>query len=202
METIGVVGGVASGKSVVTRMFESLGAVRIDADQVGHLVLEEPRVRSALVARWGQRIVGEQGELDRREISRIVFGQDEGAAAELRFLEQITHPRIESRLKAQLAHAEARGAPAAVLDAAVMIKAGWDRLCSRLVFVKVPRAERLRRALQRGWTAEQFVAREAAQTPLERKRQQAETIIDNSGTLEETLDQVKAVWSTWKVDRD
>jgi dephospho-CoA kinase len=199
METIGILGGVASGKSAVARMFEQLGAVRLDADLLGHAVLEEPEVRMALEARWGNGVLDDRGQIDRRTVAQIVFGDRPEAAAELKFLEATTHPRIASLLAAELSRIAAQGVAAAVLDAAVMVKAGWHQFCTRLVFVDVPRAERLRRALQRGWTAAQFAARERAQLPLEQKRQLAQTIIDNSGTLEETLVQVRSVWSSWSV---
>jgi dephospho-CoA kinase len=202
MIVIGVLGGVASGKSTVAGMFQSLGAVRLDADGAGHAALLAPEIREQLAARWGEGVLSGRGQIDRQKVAEIVFGSQPQALEELRYLESVTHPRIAERLEADLREAAAAGALAAVMDAAVMLEAGWDRLCDRLVFVDVPREERLRRAHQRGWTTAQFLAREAAQWPLARKRQRADTIIDNSGSLEETLDQVKAVWSTWKVDRD
>jgi dephospho-CoA kinase len=84
--------------------------------------------------------------------------------------------------------------PAAVLDAALMIEAGWDQLCDHLVFVEASREQRLQRALERGWTESEFQRREATQLPLDVKRARADSIIDNSGTLRETLQQAAAVW--------
>lgn len=202
MVVIGILGGVASGKSAVAKMFESLGAVRLDADHAGHQVLREPDVREQLIARWGDTILDAAGQIDRSKVASIVFDTRPQGADELRFLETLTHPRIGKMLQHQVEAAAAAGAPAAVLDAAVLLEAGWDRFCDHLVFVEVPREERIRRARQRGWSADDWEARELAQWPLDEKRQRCDTIIDNSGSLEETLDQVKAVWSTWKVDRD
>jgi dephospho-CoA kinase len=202
MVVIGIVGGVASGKSAVARMFESLGAVRLDADHAGHLVLRQPDVRELLVARWGETILDAAGHVDRSRVAIIVFDTRPQGADELQFLESVTHPRIREELQRQLDAAAAAGAPAAVLDAALLLEAGWDELCDHRVFVEVPCTERLRRARQRGWSTAEWEARESAQWPLEEKRRRCDTIIDNSGSLEETLDQVKAVWSTWKVDRD
>src|SRR5207247_4671280 len=112
---------------------------------------------------------------------------------ELKFLEQITHPRIGDHLQRQIADAASR-APAIVLDAAVMLKGGWDRLCDRVWFVEAPREVRRARAQQRGWSEEQFTAREAAQESLEEKRRRADAVIDNSASPSETARQVSALW--------
>ena len=81
-----------------------------------------------------------------------------------------------------------------VLDAAVMIKAGWDKKCDQLMFVDAPRQIRLERALERGWTQQEFEVRERSQIPLEQKRQRANIIIDNSGSEEDTGKQVEHFW--------
>ena len=81
-----------------------------------------------------------------------------------------------------------------MLDAAVMMKAGWEKECDFLVFVDAPASLRLSRALQRGWKAEQFAARESSQISLAEKRAVSDFVIDNSGDLEQTYDQVVKVW--------
>ena len=194
MQILGIVGGIASGKSVVARHFETLGAVRLDADGAGHAVLEEPAVKQALVGRWGPQVLDAAGRTDRGAIGRIVFAGTEDADSEKRFLEQLTHPRIAARLQSDLEAARQQHRPAAVLDAALMIEAGWDQLCDHLVFVEASREQRLQRALERGWTESEFQRREATQLSLDVKRARADSIIDNSGTLRETHQQAAAVW--------
>ena len=81
-----------------------------------------------------------------------------------------------------------------MLDAPLLLEAGWDRLCDALVFVEVPRELRLSRALARGWSEEEFAAREVAQESLDLKRSRADAIIDNSGSPEETRRQVERSW--------
>jgi len=191
---IGLLGGVASGKSFVARALADLGAVVLDADQAGHEVLREPEVKNALRQRWGESIFGSDGEIDRRAVSRIVFGASPDAPRELRFLEQVTHPRITERLRKQMAAASATGAPAVVLDAAVMLKARWDRLCDTLWFIDVPRDVRLERAKARGWDKAQFAAREAAQESVEEKRRLCDVVIDNSGAPQQTMRQLRRHW--------
>jgi dephospho-CoA kinase len=191
---IGLLGGVASGKSLVAAQLEKLGAMLLDADRVGHDVLREAEVKVALRQRWGERVFGADGEVVRPAVGRIVFADSPDGPRELQFLEQVTHPRIAERLQRQIAEAAAAGAPAVALDAAVMLKGGWDRLCDTVWFVDAPRAARIERAGQRGWSEAQFAAREAAQESLEEKRRRANAVIDNSGSPDGTARQVRALW--------
>lgn len=192
---IGVAGGVASGKSLVSEKLRSLGAGVLDADRLGHDVLREQQVLEAIRDRWGDSVFDADGQVDRRAVAAIVFAPPPTGPEELAFLESLTHPRIEERLRTRIE--KLREMPrfaATVLDAAVMFKAGWDKLCDQIVFVDVPREMRLRRAMLRGWTPEQFAAREAAQESVEKKRQRADIVIDNSGTPRQTFQQVAEVW--------
>ena len=192
MYVIGVIGGIASGKSEITRMFERLGALRIDADKLGHDALENPAVQAKLLSRWGNKIL-EAGTLSRKAVARIVFA-DEGAS-DLAFLESVTHPFIEKKIRATIADAKRNQEAAVVLDAAIVVKAEWDKHCDHIVFVDVPYTLRQERVLRRGWTKEQFDSRESAQLSLDKKRALAQSFVDNSGTLEETFEQVRDVWT-------
>jgi dephospho-CoA kinase len=194
MILIGILGGVASGKSAVSNRLRALGAEVLDADRVGHAVLREAEVKRAIHHRWGGRVFDVAGEIDRPAVAQIVFAATPESKTELTFLEQLTHPRIGQRLQAQLAELNREGARAAVLDAPVMLKAGWDRMCQRIIFVDTPRCLRLARARQRGWTEADFEAREAAQEPLEIKRSRADVVIDNSLTWEDLHAQVDGFW--------
>ena len=196
MILIGILGGVASGKSEVSSRLRSLGAAVLDADRVGHAVLREAEVKRAVQRRWGEAVLDAAGEIDRRKVAEIVFAAVPESRAELTFLEQLTHPLIGQRLQEQLAELHREGAQAAVLDAPVMLKAGWDRLCQRIVFVDAPRDVRLARARQRGWTEADFAAREAAQEPLETKRSRADVTIDNSLTRQHLFAQVDRFWQS------
>ena len=194
MILIGILGGVASGKSEVSSRLRSLGAAVLDADRVGHAVLREAEVRQAVQRRWGEAVLDAAGEIDRRKVAEIVFAAAPASRAELTFLEQLTHPLIGQRLQEQMAELHREGVRAAVLDAPVMLKAGWDRLCQRIVFVDAPRDVRLARARQRGWTEADFAAREAAQESLETKRSRADVTLDNSLTRQHLYAQVDRFW--------
>jgi dephospho-CoA kinase len=195
MLTLGLVGGVASGKSVVAGCFHDLGATVLDADRAGHAVLREPDVIAALKARWGDRILDDSGQVSRREVAKIVFARED--AAERTFLEQLTHPRIQMRLQQELTKVQAANPPprVVVLDAALLFEAGWETLCDKVLFVDAPRDLRLERAVSRGWSAEQFAAREAAQMPVEEKRRRSDLLIRNVRTLEDIRNVVRLTWN-------
>jgi len=196
MLLIGIVGGISSGKSAVAALFADCGAMVLDADKVGHDVLRRQEVISALVSRWGNQILDDSGQIRRPAVANIVFAPD-AKPIELEYLEQITHPPLEVVLLERLVELRAQGVPAVVVDAALLVKAGWHRHCQKIVFVDVPRDLRWQRAAKRGWSEAQFNAREAAQGSLEERRRMADVIIDNSGSPEASRRQVEACWKEW-----
>lgn len=191
LRMIGVLGGVASGKSLVSGILAEHGLGVLDADRAGHDVLRLVHVIAAARNRWGAEVVGNDGQLDRRRIAQVVFEPGEIGTRERKFWTRLTHPEIALRLMQEANRLAAGGVTAVVLDAAVMLEAGWDDWCDRLVFVEAPRTIRLARALARGWKEEDFNAREAAQESLDFKRRQADVVIDNSGSPEQTRAQIE-----------
>ncbi|HUY36693.1 MAG TPA: dephospho-CoA kinase [Pirellulales bacterium] len=194
MKVVGLLGGVASGKSLVARQLCDLGAGLLDGDRAGHEALRLPEVQRLVKERWGEAVFAADGQVDRRALARIVFAPPPGGPCELEHLERITHPRITQSLRDQIAALAAEGRPAAVLDAPVMLKAGWHEFCHFIVFVDVSKEVRQVRSQQRGWSQEDFAAREAAQESLDVKRRLADTIVDNSGSPEATRAQVERLW--------
>ncbi len=194
MRIVGVVGGIASGKTMVATELERLGAVVLNADRAGHAVLDEQAVRQALIERWGRGVLTPDGTVDRQAVARIVFAAPPAGPKELEFLEALTHPRIRILLERQISQLAKRGTPVAVLDAPVMLKAKWDQLCDQIVFVDAPREVRVARGLARGWSEAEFDRREAAQMPLDVKRARAERVVDNSGSATAMRRQVEQLW--------
>jgi dephospho-CoA kinase len=194
MRILGLVGGVASGKSFVADCFGQLGAAVLDADRAGHDVLRDADVIAAITQRWGQGMLDASGSISRGAVARIVFAP--GSEAQLRFLEGLTHPRIQIRIQQQLQQLRAAPLPPplVVLDAALLFEAGWDKICDGVVFVDCPRETRLSRATARGWSQEQFAAREAAQWPVDEKRRRSKHVIDNSQDRAHALAQVRELW--------
>lgn len=196
MKVIGIVGGVASGKSFVARCLENLGAVHLDADRVGHEVLHDQEVKALARLRWGRTIFDEQSEIDRRKLAKIVFGEGISAIRERNYLEQLTHPRIRDRLQWELDSARRAGRSAVVLDAALLLETGWSEFCDSIVFVEAADAVRQSRAQARGWSEQEWKSREASQMPLSEKRGMAQATVDNGGTESNTRRQVQAYWDS------
>lgn len=197
MIVIGIIGGIASGKSFVAKIFEGFGALRIDADRIGHQVLTEKQTIQGIKEIWGDRVFDSSGNVNRSELAKIVFECN----SELQKLEQITHPRIESLIQQTLNRAEP-SYPAAVIDAPVMIKAGWHRHCDKLVFIDCPREIRLTRAMERGWTQEMFDQRENSQTTLAAKKALATDIVQNPHDSDLIRPQLHELWNQWGLSMD
>jgi dephospho-CoA kinase len=194
---IGLVGGIASGKSLVAHQLESLGAGILDGDRMGHEVLRMPEVEQIARERWGERVMDDVGRINRSALAKVVFAPPPDGPRELEFLEQLTHPRIGQRLREQAEAMAGSGKyRALVIDAPVMLEAGWHTICDRIVYVEAPYEVRRSRALKRGWSEADFAAREGAQESLDVKRRHADIMIDNSGSADSTREQVERFWHT------
>jgi dephospho-CoA kinase len=194
MKVIGILGGVASGKSLVARELARLGAGVLDADRAGHEALRMPQIEAAARERWGEAVFGPDGRIDRARLARIVFADPPDGPPERSYLEGLSHPEIARLLAREAQRLEASGVAVAVLDAPLLLEAGWDKLCDTLVFVHAPEGLRRSRALARGWSEAEFAARQNAQRPPEAKRGRADLVIDNSGSPQETRRQVERLW--------
>jgi len=191
MKVLGLTGGIASGKSVVAQMFRELGAEVIDADQLAREVVEpgQPALR-AIVDSFGPEILGDDGTLDRGKLAAIVFA-DPAARARLN---AITHPPIHQRLVQAV---EARRHRPGLLIAAVplLYENGRESSVEKVVVVWVDRATQIERLMQRDRLSRaQAEQRLAAQLPLDGKRDRADEVIDNRGSLEATRRQVDAIY--------
>ncbi|MEY3163098.1 MAG: Cmm like protein, partial [Planctomycetota bacterium] len=185
---LGLLGGVASGKSTVAGLFAQRGLVHVDADQVARTVSEDPGILGAIRAALGPGALGPDGRLDRPAVARLVFSDP----VLRQRLEEITHPPVRRRILAELAAARARG-ESVLLDVPLLLEGGLIDQCDAAVFVAADRAERLRRAALRGWGPDELDRRERAQAPLAEKQARARFTVDNGGSLAATAAQVDAV---------
>ena len=194
---VGLIGAMGSGKSRVAEVFSGHNAKVVSGDRLGHEALLQPAVKDELVGRWGARVLDRNGEIDRRSVAKIVFVDP----AERRALEALSFPWIERRIKEEIAAAQTDSKVAlVVLDAAIMLEAGWDKYCDRIVYVHAPRPMRLRRLIQeRGWTPAELETRESAQMPLAERVSRANDVVDNSGSLEKTSRQVETLLNEWGI---
>lgn len=199
MTTIGLLGGVASGKSTVARLLAEHGAVVLDADRIAHEVLAMPEVVQALAEQWGESVLSADGMPDRSAIAEKVFGDSPAAIENRRFLEQLVHPRVRQQIRGRLAELreQQRGGQkvtAAVLDVPLLLESGYRDDCDRLLFVDTPNDARTAHAEARGWAPYELAQREAAQKPLAEKRAAATDVILNDGALEALTTRVAEFW--------
>jgi dephospho-CoA kinase len=197
MHIIGLTGGIASGKSAVADELTRLGAVVLDADKAAHRVINYPEIKKLLTQRWGPAILTAAGDVNRRAVGARVFGPATESREDREYLESVLHPRIRAEFAGELERLEGQDVPAAVIDAPLLLEAGWTDLCDILIFVDSPREASKQRAMSlRNWTAEDFAAREAAQMPIEEKRRHATHIIVNDGTLDDLRVRVCELWQS------
>lgn len=185
---IGLLGGVASGKSTVAAMFAERGLVWIDADRIAREVTTQPGVLDRIVARFGRGVLDGGGALDRARLAAVVF-DDPAARADL---EAIVHPAVRERIERALDDARDAGR-SVLLDVPLLLERGLIERCNIVVFVDASDTVRTARAAARGWDARELARREAAQSPLDVKKLHASFTIDNSDSLSRTRDQVEAI---------
>lgn len=191
---VGLTGGVASGKSLVSEELERLGAIIIDADSIAREIASPGTdVYGAIVREFGRGILAPDGSIDRRALGSIVFS-DPG---KLKRLNLITHPPIMRRIVEELeACGKKHPASVIVVDAPLLIEVGLHRSMDKVIVVYTDEDKQLERLKKKsGLTEEEAKNRINAQLPLSRKLEYADYVIDNNGTLEETLKEAQRVYS-------
>ncbi len=192
MIVIGVTGGIGTGKSEVSRFLESLGAFVIDADRVGHSVyLPDTQGWRELVEAFGQDILQPNREVDRRKLGGIVFSDPKA----LEKLNAITHPKIRKRIAEIIQEQRVKDAKAVVVEAAILIEAGWVDLVDQ-VWVTTTDADKVVQRLQQrnNLTAEQIRGRINAQMTQAERVNHADVVLQNNGDLERLHTRLRELW--------
>jgi dephospho-CoA kinase len=189
---VGLTGGIGSGKSAVSSLLASYGAVVVDADHVAREVVEPGSAGLAAVVReFGDDVLRPDGSLDREALGKRVFADP----AALARLNAIVHPLVGERTSELIAQAEAAGARVVVHDVPLLVENGLARLYDAVVVVAAQPATQLDRLVRlRGMTTEDAQARIAAQAPLDAKLAVATHVIHNDGPRDELAGQVAALW--------
>ena len=192
---VGLTGGIGSGKSSVASLLRALGALLIDADAIVH-ELQGPGspLLGEMVREFGPGILDANGALARETLGQIVFADAEKRAR----LGAIVHPRVGAEMARRLEAARARGVPLVVLDVPLLLegRAGASGLpYEAVIVVWAPESVQLERQMRRdGRDRDEALRRIRAQMPLDEKRRLADHVIDNSGSLEDTERQVRALY--------
>jgi len=194
MLKVGLTGGLASGKSFVGAALARLGCRLIEADKLGHEVLLPGGAAYSLVVReFGRGILDSGGAIDRKRLALEVFAKKERLA----LLNSLVHPEVHKRTDELIAGYFAADPNAiVVVEAAIHIETGGFKRFDRLIVVVCQERQQIDRAVERGLTRAEALARLASQMPLAEKRKYADYVIDTSGTKEETLQQTEEVYTS------
>jgi dephospho-CoA kinase len=201
MLLVGLTGGIASGKSLVARVFKDLGAHLVDADRIVHDLLDAgQKAGQEVLDYFGKELLLPDGRIDRRKLGEIVFNDGEKRS----WLNRCLHPRVFEAYQAQVRQVHSRSPGAiVVLDAALLIETGYHRKMDRVVVVYAEPEQQLERLISRDlFTKEEALARIQSQMPLAEKRGHADYVIDNTGSRENTEQQARKVYARLKQDAE
>lgn len=192
---IGLTGGIASGKSTLAAYFQSKGAAVLSADALAWRLAEpQGELYRLYVAHFGRSILLPEGKLDRRAIGNIVFSDD----AQRRWLDETSHPVLQTAMEKQIQAAQQKNFPVIILDVPLLFEAGWDKMTEESCLVFVDEDVQLARLIKRnGYTRAEAMGRIAAQLPLSVKKQLADRFIDNNGSLAASYTQADRLWKEW-----
>ncbi len=189
MKVIGLTGGIGSGKSTVSQFLSELGAVIIDADRVGHEAFKpDTEPWREVVAAFGRQVLTPNGDIDRKKLGEIVFGN----AELLSRLNQIMHPRMYDMVKVQLEEYQRRGVEVVVLEAPLLLEAGWTSLVDEVWVTVASESTVLKRLQERvGLSKEESLSRIHSQLSSEERIKRADVVINTDCSLDEVKARVR-----------
>ncbi|MBT9249388.1 dephospho-CoA kinase [Bacillus halotolerans] len=192
---IGLTGGIASGKSTVANMLIDKGITVIDADIIAKQAVEigMPAYRQ-IIDEFGEDILLENGDIDRRKLGALVFTNEQKRLA----LNSIVHPAVREGMLKRRDESIANQETFVVLDIPLLFESKLESLVDKIIVVSVTKELQLERLTKRNQlTVEEALSRIRSQMPLEEKVSRADNVIDNSGTREETKQQLEEILSCW-----
>ncbi|MFH0846758.1 MAG: dephospho-CoA kinase [Chloroflexota bacterium] len=192
MRVIGLTGGIGTGKSTVSRFLSEMGAVVLDADKIGHEAFTPSSTTyNEVVETFGRGILTPEGQIDRRKLGKIVFDSPE----KLDQLNRIIHPWLHETLKNLLEGYRRQGTRVVVIEAALLIEAGWLPLVDKVWVTVASRDSVLKRVAGReGISEDDIIARIQAQLPAEERVKYADTVINTDVSLDELKAKVAGLW--------
>lgn len=194
MLTIGLTGGIGSGKSTVALILSELGAPILDADKIAHTTYAPgARAYDAVIAAFGEDVIAPDRTIDRRKLGAIVFGNPE----RLNKLTSIVWPATREAIRQSIARFGSSGSKLPiVVEAAILIEANWQPLFNEIWLVRAPREAVIARVeSQRGLKPAETEARIRAQLSDEERVKHATVVIENNGSIDELRDLLKTLWA-------
>ena len=194
MFVIGLTGGIGTGKTHVSRLLEDFGAAIVNADLLGHEVYTpQSEGWHAVVDAFGEQVVADSGEIDRRALGGIVFSDEK----ELLRLNAIMHPRIYALAEQRLSELAGQGTETAVLEAALLIEANWTPLVDEVWVTVSTEADIISRLQQRnGMDEETARSRINSQMPQSERVGHADVVIENNDSLEKLSEKIQNLWNS------
>ena len=198
MKVIGLTGGIGSGKSTVSQFLAELGAVILNADEIGHEAFKpDTEIWRKVVTAFGRQIVTPDGNIDRKKLGNIVFGNPESLSR----LNQIMHPWMYAQVKAQLEEYRRQGARVVVLEAPLLLEAGWTPLVDEVWVTTAPEATVLKRLEECGGMSQaESLARIRSQLSTEERVRHADVVINTDCGLDELKAKVTELWQWLELD--
>ncbi len=199
MKVLALTGGIASGKSTVSEMFQQWGAAIIDADHLAHKTYEPGTLLyKILLNRLGPEILSATGSIDRKKLAPLLFNDE----LLRRGLEKLIHPEVRTLILQEIEQLRSHSPQLILVEAALHVETGYYREFDGLILVTCPKELQIERLRKRdSLSEEQIKARLHSQWPLEAKIPVANYLIDNSGSLENTQKQAKALFDQWLLDK-
>ena len=194
MIVIGLTGGIGTGKSEAARILQELGAVVINADQVGHQAYTpHSEIWQEVVKVFGEDILQPNGQIDRKKLGGIVFSDPE----EIARLNRIMHPRMAKAVAERIKELEEQGVTVVVVEAAILFEAEWDSLVDEVWStdsLEEVVVERLR--ARNGLSEEEVRKRIGAQMSAKERRRRSDVVIDNSGDVDDLESTIQSLWNS------
>ncbi len=192
MKVVGLTGGIASGKSTVAALLAKKGAYLIDADQIAREIIENNiKIKKELIAFFGDEVLDEKGEIDRRKLADAVFFNP----TKLKFLNNLTHPPIILEIRKKIDDKKKTGFDGLViLDIPLLIEANLLSLVDLVVVVVADEGMRMMRLIKRGLSVKEARARMRAQASDKKRIEAAGCVIENNGALQELKSRVDELW--------
>ena len=197
MKIIGLTGGIGSGKTTVAGFLAELGAVVLDADKIGHEILEtDAEVQQEIVNSFGRQVLDQKGQISRKKLADVVFKDRES----LINLNLITHPPIYRRLQGILEDYQRQGIEVVVIDAPLLIEAGWATRVEETWVTIAPKEVIIERLEKRGLTREDILSRISMQILPEDRMKATKIVINTNMPLEDLKQAITDLWNKHKVD--
>lgn len=197
MKVIGLMGGIGSGKSAVTRILAEMGAVVLDADKIGHEAYQpDTEAWKDIIAAFGEGALAPDGSIDRQKLGEVVFGDSEALAR----LNSIMHPRMYEMAEARIEEYRRQGVKVLVLEAPLLLEAGWTPLVDEIWVTVASEPTVIKRVKRRtGLSEEQIRSRIRAQMSNEERMKRADVVINNNDSIDELRARVVKLWEELEV---